>query len=66
MTSHITGPKTSPEDVVEATLRCIEAGAEEILADERARAVEAATFSDPRSLDEAMQRLWDERAKSVR
>jgi NAD(P)-dependent dehydrogenase (short-subunit alcohol dehydrogenase family) len=66
MVSHIAGPKTRPEDVVDATLRGIEAGAEEILADERARAVKAATFSDPHSLDEAMQKLWDERAKTVR
>jgi NAD(P)-dependent dehydrogenase (short-subunit alcohol dehydrogenase family) len=66
MASHVAGPKTRPEDVVDATLRGIEAGTEEILADERARAVKAATFSDPNSLDEAMQRLWDERAKTVR
>jgi NAD(P)-dependent dehydrogenase (short-subunit alcohol dehydrogenase family) len=66
MTSHLTGPKTRPEDVVDATLRGIEAGAEEILADERARTVNAATFSNPRAMDEAMQRIWDERTKSVR
>jgi NAD(P)-dependent dehydrogenase (short-subunit alcohol dehydrogenase family) len=66
MTSHLTGPKTRPEDVVDATLRGIEAGVEEILADERARAVHAATFSNPRSMDEAMQRLWDERTKAAR
>jgi NAD(P)-dependent dehydrogenase (short-subunit alcohol dehydrogenase family) len=66
MTSHLTGPKTRPEDVVDATLRGIEAGAEEILADERARTVHAATFSSPHSMDDAMQRIWDERAKAVR
>ena len=66
MTSPLTGPKTKPEDVVEATLAGIEAGAEEILADERARTVHATTFSSPRSMDDAMQRIWDERAKTVR
>jgi NAD(P)-dependent dehydrogenase (short-subunit alcohol dehydrogenase family) len=66
MASHIPGPKTSPKDVVEATLRGIETGAEEILADERARTVKAATFSNPQSLDDAMQKLWDERAKTAR
>jgi NAD(P)-dependent dehydrogenase (short-subunit alcohol dehydrogenase family) len=66
MTSHLTGPKTRPGDVVDATLCGIEAGAEEILADERARTVNAATFSSPREMDEAMQRIWDERTKSVR
>jgi NAD(P)-dependent dehydrogenase (short-subunit alcohol dehydrogenase family) len=62
MASHIAGPKTPPADVVDATLRGIEAGAEEILTDERARAVKAATFSNPQSLDDAMQKLWDARA----
>jgi NAD(P)-dependent dehydrogenase (short-subunit alcohol dehydrogenase family) len=66
MISHIAGPKTPPEHVVEATLRGIEAGAEEILADERARYVKATTFSNPQSLDDAMQKVWDERAKTVR
>jgi NAD(P)-dependent dehydrogenase (short-subunit alcohol dehydrogenase family) len=66
MTSHLTGPKTRPEDVVNATLHGIEAGVEEILADERARTVHATTFSSPRSLDDAMQLIWDERAKAVR
>jgi NAD(P)-dependent dehydrogenase (short-subunit alcohol dehydrogenase family) len=66
MTSHLTGPKTRPEDVVDATLRGVECGAEEVLADERARSVNATTFASPHSLDEAMQRIWDERAKSVR
>jgi NAD(P)-dependent dehydrogenase (short-subunit alcohol dehydrogenase family) len=62
MASHIAGPKTPPADVVDATLRGIEAGAEEILTDERARAVKATTFSNPQSLDDAMQKLWDARA----
>jgi NAD(P)-dependent dehydrogenase (short-subunit alcohol dehydrogenase family) len=66
MASHIAGPKTAPWDVVEATLRGIEAGLEEILTDERARAVKAATFSNPQSLDDAMQKAWDERMKTVR
>jgi NAD(P)-dependent dehydrogenase (short-subunit alcohol dehydrogenase family) len=66
MASHIAGPKARPEDVVDATLRGVESGVEEVLADERARAVKAATLSDPHSLDDAMQKLWDERAKTDR
>jgi NAD(P)-dependent dehydrogenase (short-subunit alcohol dehydrogenase family) len=66
MASHVAGPKTRPEDVVDATLRGIEAGLEEILADERARTVKAAMLLDPLALDDAMQQLWDERAKTVR
>jgi NAD(P)-dependent dehydrogenase (short-subunit alcohol dehydrogenase family) len=64
MTSHLTTPKTRPEDVVDATLRGVEAGDEEVLADERSRVVHATTFSDPDAMDLAMQRLWDERTKA--
>jgi NAD(P)-dependent dehydrogenase (short-subunit alcohol dehydrogenase family) len=63
MASHLTAPKARPEDVVAATLRGIEAGDEEILADERARSVHATTFAEPTVMDQAMQRLWDERTK---
>jgi NAD(P)-dependent dehydrogenase (short-subunit alcohol dehydrogenase family) len=65
MASHLTGPKTRPEAVVDAALAGIEAGAEEVLGDERARAVHAATFASPHSMDEAMQRVWDERATTA-
>jgi NAD(P)-dependent dehydrogenase (short-subunit alcohol dehydrogenase family) len=66
MTSHLTTTKTCPEDVVDATLRGIEAGDEEVLADERSRVVHATTFSDPDAMDLAMRRLWDERPNAGR
>jgi len=39
MASHITSPKSRPEDVVKLTLAALEAGAEEILADELSQTV---------------------------
>jgi NAD(P)-dependent dehydrogenase (short-subunit alcohol dehydrogenase family) len=39
MTTRITAPKSRPEDVVEYTLKALEAGAEEVLADDVSRGI---------------------------
>jgi hypothetical protein len=54
-----TAAKTAPETVVEATLVAIERGETEVLADERSRDVRRRLCSDPASLDDEMQALWD-------
>ncbi|GHH84099.1 short-chain dehydrogenase [Streptomyces sulfonofaciens] len=52
-------PRTSCESVVAQTLDGIEAGAEEILADDRSRAVKAALPHDLTAVYPALQKLWD-------
>jgi hypothetical protein len=42
----------------------IEAGTEEILADERAHNVQAELLKDSSAFDAAMQRAWDQRPRS--
>ena len=64
MTTHLDLPKTRAEDIAAATLAGIEAGAEEILADQRAKDVRATLLRDPRGMDSAMQRAWDQRNRS--
>jgi NAD(P)-dependent dehydrogenase (short-subunit alcohol dehydrogenase family) len=46
MASHVTTPKSRPEDVVTLTLEALEAGAEEILADELSRNVKKGLSAD--------------------
>jgi NAD(P)-dependent dehydrogenase (short-subunit alcohol dehydrogenase family) len=46
MASHVTTPKSRPEDVVRLTLEALEAGAEEILADELSRNVKKGLSAD--------------------
>jgi NAD(P)-dependent dehydrogenase (short-subunit alcohol dehydrogenase family) len=59
MATHATTAKTAPETVVAATLAAIEAGETEVLADERSRDVRHRLRSNPASLDDEMQALWD-------
>lgn len=47
MTAHVTGPKVAPADVVRQALAALEAGAEEILADDTTRQVKRALSDDP-------------------
>lgn len=63
MTAHLDVPKSRPEDIVARTLRAIEAGTEEVLADKRAEDVRAALAKDSHALDEAMQQAWEARKR---
>jgi NAD(P)-dependent dehydrogenase (short-subunit alcohol dehydrogenase family) len=59
MTAHSTVKKTAPETVVAATLAAIQRNETEVLADERSRDVRRRLFSNPGSLDDEMQEIWD-------
>ncbi|HKU94936.1 MAG TPA: SDR family oxidoreductase [Vineibacter sp.] len=52
-------PKTSPHDIARRVLEGIEAGREEILADQRSTDVKAALARDPAAFYAQMQQLWD-------
>jgi NAD(P)-dependent dehydrogenase (short-subunit alcohol dehydrogenase family) len=52
-------PKTSPQSVVDQALAGIEAGAEEVLCDERTRSVKAALPHDLAEIYPAHQARWD-------
>jgi NAD(P)-dependent dehydrogenase (short-subunit alcohol dehydrogenase family) len=47
MTAGVDGPKSRPEDVVQATLEALEAGRDEALADEAARSVKKGLSAEP-------------------
>ena len=47
MVRHVTAPKAKPEDVVRQTLEALEAGRDEILADETSRAVKRGLSAEP-------------------
>jgi NAD(P)-dependent dehydrogenase (short-subunit alcohol dehydrogenase family) len=63
MTAHLDLPKTRPEQVAERTLEAIEAGREEVLADQRAQDLKRALAADPVSVDAAIRRSWDARPR---
>ena len=58
--------KARPADVVARTLAAIEAGAEEVLADQRAIDIKAALKNDPGAVDALLASLWAQRAKTAR
>ena len=60
MTAGLAAPKSAPDDVAAKVIAGIENGTEEVLADERSRAVHAALFKDDAALDASMQAAWDE------
>lgn len=60
MTSHVSGVKASPEQVVAATLAGIIGDKEEIVPDEAAARLKAALRDDPASEEARAQRVWDE------
>jgi NAD(P)-dependent dehydrogenase (short-subunit alcohol dehydrogenase family) len=64
MTAGLTASKTRPQDIAARVLAGIEAGGEEILADERARSVHAELLKDSSAFDATMQRTWDQRPRS--
>ena len=59
MTARVTDPKSTPEEVVAAVLEGIEAGAEEVLADEVTRTVKAALADDLAQLYPGVQARYD-------
>jgi NAD(P)-dependent dehydrogenase (short-subunit alcohol dehydrogenase family) len=59
MAAHVTGSKSSPEAVVTTTLDALEAGAEEVLADERTRQIKAAVPTDLDTIYPGIQLAWD-------
>ena len=60
MTANLTVSKTTPEDVISATLAALERGETEVLADDRSRDVKDRLRHDPASLDGEMQSIWDD------
>ena len=60
MTANLAIKKTTPEDVVSATLAALERGETEVLADDRSRDVRNRLRNDPASLDREMQSIWDD------
>ena len=60
MTVNLAIKKTTPEDVVSATLAALERGETEVLADDRSRDVKHRLQDDPASLDREMQSIWDD------
>jgi NAD(P)-dependent dehydrogenase (short-subunit alcohol dehydrogenase family) len=62
MTADIGAAKSSPAAIATAVMAGIDAGSEDILADERSRSVFAALRKDDRGFDAEMQKLWDSQA----
>jgi len=63
---HVNDPALAAADTLTTArvLAGVEAGTEEILADERARSVHADLLKDRSAFDAAMQRTWDQRPRS--
>jgi NAD(P)-dependent dehydrogenase (short-subunit alcohol dehydrogenase family) len=59
MTARVSDPKSTPEEVVAAVLEGVEAGAEEVLADEVTRAVKSALADDLAQLYPGVQARYD-------
>jgi NAD(P)-dependent dehydrogenase (short-subunit alcohol dehydrogenase family) len=59
MAATIDSAKVSPRSVVEQTLHAVEVGDEEVLTDDRTRAVKAALADDQAAIYPAQQALWD-------
>ncbi len=60
MAAAVTAPKNAPEAIVSATLDALEAGAEELLADDRTRRTKAAVPTDLATIYPDVQRQWDQ------
>ena len=60
MAAHITSEKVSPDAVAAAAVAGIENSIEDVLADERSRAICAELRKDDRPFDAVMQQRWDE------
>ncbi|WP_433442200.1 SDR family oxidoreductase [Nonomuraea sp. CA-141351] len=64
MAARVTDTKASPETVATTTLDALEAGAEEVLADERTRQIKTAVPTDLATIYPAIQQTWDRRTPS--
>jgi NAD(P)-dependent dehydrogenase (short-subunit alcohol dehydrogenase family) len=63
MTANVEAPKSRPEDIAARVVEALASGAEEVLPDTRSHEVRAMLAGDQRSIDVAMQRLWDNRRR---
>jgi NAD(P)-dependent dehydrogenase (short-subunit alcohol dehydrogenase family) len=59
MARGIDAPKSAPLAIAHRVIEGIEHGGEEVLADDRSRAVREAILRDPAAMRADMQRLWD-------
>ena len=60
MAAGIPGTKTSPLQVAERTLQGIESGQDHVRADDQSEQTWWATRKDPASIEQRMQKLWDQ------
>jgi NAD(P)-dependent dehydrogenase (short-subunit alcohol dehydrogenase family) len=60
MARGVDAPKVSPERVAALTLDAVEAGHQEVLADERTRQIKAAVPNDLHEIYPGIQRTWDQ------
>ena len=60
MTAGVTDAKSSPDTIAARVVAGIESGAEEVLADERARSVRSELLRDDGPFDANMQKIWNE------
>ena len=65
MTAGLNAPKTSAADIAACILAGIESGAEEVLADERARSVYEQLRKDEGPFEANMQQIWDAHANKM-
>jgi NAD(P)-dependent dehydrogenase (short-subunit alcohol dehydrogenase family) len=61
MVGGVAAPKISPDDVAAQTFDAVEAGLEEVLADQRTRDIKAAVPHDLEVLYPSVQQMWDNR-----
>jgi NAD(P)-dependent dehydrogenase (short-subunit alcohol dehydrogenase family) len=64
MAASLEAPKSAPADIAAHVLEGIGSGTEDILADERSRAVFAELRKDDRPFDANMKMIWDSRHNS--
>jgi uncharacterized protein (TIGR00730 family) len=64
MAARVRAAKTSPDVVAARTLDALEAGAQEVLVDERTRRIKAAIPTDLTTIYPDVQRAWDRRTAS--
>jgi NAD(P)-dependent dehydrogenase (short-subunit alcohol dehydrogenase family) len=65
MTANLDAPKSNTADIAARVLEGIARGTEDILADERSRAVFAELRKDDRPFDANVQRIWDSSTSSA-
>jgi hypothetical protein len=63
MASGVTAAKASPEHIATLTLDAVQEGHEEVLADEKARAIKASIPNHLQELYPGIQRAWDSQSR---